>query len=168
MSNHEGTIDPALVDDFRAAMRRVASSVTVITSGTGNDRRGLTATAVCSLSMTPPSILVCVNRFGEAHEAIQATGAFCVNILADEDQPVAERFAGQAFGTEKFDGAPWTVMTSGAPSLESALASIDCLVSEASQTESHTVFFGRVVGVRLNPEKCPLVHFDRQFVSIRP
>ena len=94
--------DP-LVHDFRAAMRQLAATVCVVTAGTGDGRRGLTATAVCSLSITPPSMLVCVNRQGAAHRAITENGCFCVNILGADQLDVAHRFAGQTgAGENKF------------------------------------------------------------------
>ncbi|OJU00084.1 MAG: hypothetical protein BGN83_01290 [Rhizobium sp. 63-7] len=159
---------PDLVDDFKAAMRLLAASVTIITAGQKEARRGLTATAVCSLSMTPPSMLVCVNRLGEAHAAITSTGAFCVNILAETDEEIAKRFAGHggAVGQDKFLNADWLELATGSPALDSALVNIDCVVSEVTQTESHSVFFGTVKKVRLNPAKRPLLHFNRNFFSL--
>lgn len=160
--------DGALMDDFKAAMRLLAASVTVITAGRGDARRGLTATAVCSLSMTPPSMLVCVNRFGEAHTAITATGSFCVNMLAEADEEIARRFAGQVgvVGHDKFSSADWSELVTGSPALDGALVNIDCAVSEVTQTASHSVFFGVVRKVRLNAAKRPLLHFNRAFFSL--
>jgi flavin reductase (DIM6/NTAB) family NADH-FMN oxidoreductase RutF len=167
-SSVPGTPDPELTEDFKAAMRLLAASVTVITSGKGEARRGLTATAVCSLSMTPPSMLVCVNRFGEAHSVITQTGAFCVNILADDNEEIARRFAGQGgtTGVDKFENADWTELETGSPTLDSALVNIDCELSETTHTESHSVFFGVVRKVRLAPSKRPLLHFNRTFFSL--
>lgn len=157
-----------LTEDFKAAMRLLAASVTVITTGRGEARRGLTATAVCSLSMTPPSMLVCVNRFGEAHGVITQTGSFCVNILADADEEIARRFAGHAgtMGTDKFLNADWTELETGSPALDGALVNIDCAVSEVTHTQSHSVFFGTVRKIRLAPSKRPLLHFNREFFSL--
>ena len=153
-----------LISDFKGAMRRFASSVTIITAGEGDARRGLTATAVSSVTMDPPTLLICVNRFGEAHAAIDAAGAFCVNILSTEEDRAALCFAGQSEqqGAARFDPFTWSLLETGAPALDGALANIDCRVSETVETASHTVYFGRVVGVRL-AEGRPLVHFDREF-----
>jgi len=165
---HAGETANELAEDFKSAMRLLAASVTVITSGRGDERRGLTATAVCSLSMTPPSMLVCVNRFGEAHSVISKTGSYCVNILADDEEDVARRFAGQGgtSGADKFLNAAWSELETGAPALDGALVNIDCTVTEITHTESHSVFFGVVRKVRLAPSKRPLVHFNREFISL--
>lgn len=153
-----------LVAGLKGAMRRFASGVTIITAGEGRGRRGLTATAMSSVTMEPPTILVCVNRTGEAHAAIEAAGAFCVNILSSEDNEAAMCFAGQSglAGEEKFSPFSWSRLATGAPALDGALANIDCRICEALRASSHSVYFGRVEAVRL-AEGRPLVHFDRQF-----
>jgi flavin reductase (DIM6/NTAB) family NADH-FMN oxidoreductase RutF len=159
-----GFAPPELVEGFKGAMRRFASGVTIITSGKGHGRRGLTATAISSVTMEPPTILVCVNRSGEAHATIEASGAFCVNILASEEETAAMCFAGQhgLSGADKFTPFSWSSLATGAPALDGALANVDCRVCEVLRAASHTVYFGRVEAVRLS-EGRPLVHFDRQF-----
>lgn len=157
-----------LVDDFRSAMRQLAATVCVVTAGQGDARRGLTATAVCSLSMTPPSMLVCVNRLGEAHRAITVSGAFCVNILAADQHDVARRFAGQTgdAGENKFSFGEWSVLATGAPALDGAVVNLDCSLSSDVESESHSIFVGRVVQVRFGATQSPLLHYDRNFFSL--
>jgi flavin reductase (DIM6/NTAB) family NADH-FMN oxidoreductase RutF len=158
----------AVLDDFRTAMSLLASGVTVVTAGSGDDRRGLTATAVCSLSMSPPSLLACVNCFGEAHAAIEATGSFCVNILAQEDAEVSDKFAGRLSdrGSEKFEENRWMELETGAPVLRTALVAVDCEVYNTMKLETHTVFLGRVKGVYIGEKRSPLLHFDRHYCSV--
>lgn len=158
----------ALADSFRRAMSLLASAVSVITAGSGAEARGLTASAVCSVSLAPPTLLVCVNRLGEAHHAIAASGAFCVNILAEENRMVADRFAGrlEALGGGKFAGASWTTLGTGSPALDDALVNVDCRVAEAVEAHTHTVFFGAVQEVRIGSFRAPLVHFDRAYRSL--
>lgn len=154
--------------DFRAAMRQLAATVCIITAGKGADRRGLTATAVCSMSVAPPSMLVCVNRFGEAHQAITTAGSFCVNILAADQQDTALRFAGQAgdSGATKFAPYGWTELATGAPALDGALVNLDCAIASATETESHSVFIGTVRAIRFGSETSPLLHYNRNFLSL--
>lgn len=161
-------VDPALVEAFKRAMGLTASAVTIITAGEGEAARGLTATAVSSVSIAPPTLLICVNRDGEAHRAISGAGAFCVNVLAEANHPVADRFAGRhgLAGAEKFTGADWSRLATGAPALDSALVSIDCTLAESVEAHTHTVFFGRVQAVRLGPSAAPLIHFDRAYRSL--
>ncbi len=161
------TPDP-LADDFRAAMRLLAATVNIITAGVGAGRRGLTATAVCSMSVTPPSMLVCVNRNGEAHRAITAAGSFCVNILADDQRVVAMRFAGQTGdqGEDKFAPHGWTRLATGAPALDGALVNLDCEIASATETGSHSIFIGEVRAIRFGTAPSPLLHFNRSFFTL--
>ena len=154
-----------LVDDFRSAMRQLAATVNIITAGEGEARRGLTATAVCSMPMTPPSMLVCVNRFGEAHKAITAAG---VNILADDQREIAMRFAGQIgeVGEDKFAPYGWTRLATGALALDGAMANLDCEIASVSETSSHSIFIGNVKAIRFGPETSPLLHYKRNFFSL--
>lgn len=156
-----------LADDFRTAMRLLAATVNIITAGEGQGRRGLTATAVCSMSVTPPSMLVCVNRYGEAHRAITSAGTFCVNILADDQREVAMRFAGQIdLGGDKFAPYAWSRMATGAPALDGAMVNLDCTLASATETESHSIFIGNVQAVRFGASSSPLLHFNRHFFSL--
>ena len=92
------------IDQFKAGMRRLAASVNVITTRTPDGQRsGLTATAVCSVSATPPTLLVCVNRSGNSHAVLTSSGVFAVNVLALED-PTALEGRCQSFNGEM----PWT------------------------------------------------------------
>lgn len=167
-SRETAAVSAAVLDDFRTAMSLLASGVTVVTTGEGDERRGLTATAVCSLSMSPPSLLACVNCFGEAHAAIERLGTFCVNILAQDDAAISDRFAGRQVerGSEKFDENRWMTLETGAPVLRSALVAVDCEIYNSMRLETHTVFLGRVRGVYIGEKRMPLLHFDRNYCSL--
>jgi len=157
-----------LGEDFRVAMRQLAATVNIITTQDGSNRRGLTATAVCSMSMTPPSMLVCVNRTGLAHQAISAAGCFCVNILADTQAEIAMRFAGQSgqIDEDKFAFYNWTNLATGAPALDGAVANLDCITASVSHTQSHSIFIGHVAAIRCNSATSPLLHYNRHFFSL--
>lgn len=168
LPGHAHAVAPELVETFKRAMGLLAGAVTVITAGHGEGARGLTATAVCSVSIAPPTLLVCVNRNGDAHRAIAESGAFCVNILAEQNRHVADRFAGRhgVAGPDKFLGADWLALATGAPALGDALVSVDCTIAESVDAYSHTVFFGTVRAVRLGAAQPPLIHFDRAYRSL--
>jgi len=157
-----------LAEDFRLAMRQLASTVSIVTTKAGTDQRGLTATAVCSLSLTPPSMLVCINRVGLVHKAMVAAGCFCVNILADMQEEIAVRFAGKSgiIDEDRFAPYPWTHLATAAPALDGAVANIDCLTASISHTQSHSIFIGHVQSIRCNPTLSPLVHHNRHFLSL--
>lgn len=167
-SHATATVPATVADDFKTAMSLLAGGVTIVTAGVGDQRRGLTATAVCSLSMKPPSILACVNSVGEAHAAIERQGAFCVNILAQDDTDMSDRFAGREVerGSEKFAPARWMQLETGAPVLRSALVAVDCEVYDTMRLATHTIFLGHVRAVYLGEKRVPLVHYDRKYCSL--
>ncbi|UYB35849.1 flavin reductase [Arthrobacter koreensis] len=134
-------------DMFRRVVGHFASGVTVITTSHDGRLYGTTASAVSSLSMDPPMMLMCLNRSSSTHDAVRAAGIYVINILADHQEDLALRFGRK--GADKFSGVGYTVSEhGGVPVLEDVLATITCVVTEAPQGGSHTVFFGQVVDAR--------------------
>ncbi|MEZ5798690.1 MAG: flavin reductase family protein [Paracoccaceae bacterium] len=154
---------------FRSAMARFPGAVTIITALHGTERRGITATAVCSVTAEPPSLLVCVNRKTGTCAAIEAGGHFVVNLLADPATPLALRFAGAdgATGAGKFDLGQWSADAQGLPVLDEALVSISCKVAESVQTGSHMVFIGQITQIR-HGSGLPLVYEQARFHRLAP
>lgn len=162
----DATARPAVpVDLFKRGMRRLAAAVTLVTTRHHHRRLGLTATAVCPVTTRPPTLLACVNTESPACAAIQASGAFCVNVLAAEDVELARRFAAEPGGETRFAAGRWTSRATGAPILETALASFDCEVSGSLPVGTHTVFLGRVVGVSIHPGRPGLLYADGRYLQ---
>lgn len=136
---------------FRDAMRRLVGGVSVITAGAGEARTGLTVTSAHSLSVDPPTMLVCVNRNASAWPVIRREGHFCVNLLGARHQHVADRFAGRGGvkGSDRYEGARWRQFPSGAFGLEDALAVIDCTVEEIIERHSHGIIIGAVRSIHV-------------------
>lgn len=159
------TIDAAA---FKKGMRHLAASVTLITTRHQDQRGGLTATAVCSVSAEPPQLLVCVNKSASAHDPIGEAGFFCVNVLAPAHRKLAERFAGMdgVEGDERFqDMGEWRALSTGAPVLAGCPVSFDCrLVTEVS-AGTHTIYIGEIVDVALDPAATALLYADGAFVA---
>ncbi len=139
------SIDP---DAFRRGMGRLAASVCIITTAREDGLRwGATATAVCSVSADPPTLLCCLNRRSNTHDAIRDSGRLAVNVVASSDWALADRFASSLDPQEKFLEGLWTPGETGAPLLRSAVVSFDCLVVNAVDVGTHGIFFGDVVGI---------------------
>ncbi len=155
---------------YRALMRHQAGAVAIIAAGPAGARRGLTATAFSSLSDSPPTLLVCVQRRAGTHGAIVAAKAFSVNMLAREQQALAERFSGKAgaTGEQRFEGggAVWTTLATGAPVLSGALASLDCELLDEHAFATHSIFIGRVVDGRFRSDGGPLLYFRNDYWDI--
>ncbi len=155
-------------ESYRGLMRHQAGAVTVVATAHAGVRAGLTATAFSSLSDDPPTILVCINRTAGAHDVILASRVFSVNILAADQQMVAERFsgAGGVRGPARFEGSAWATLQSGAPLLDGALANLDCRLAEHHVFNSHSIFIGRVIDGRTRIEAEPLLYFRGDYWNI--
>lgn len=149
---------PATDQGFRDAMRRLAGSVTVVTVGSGADRHGTTATAVTSLSMAPPSLLVCFNRDSRLHALLSAADTFCVNLLHTDNVEVSKLFSSPVSSAERFAQGQWNAANGEAPYLADAQSSIQCAKDQQIDYGSHTIFIGRVLSVRNRDEISPLVY----------
>lgn len=146
---------------FRNAMRYLAGAVSVVTTGQGEQRTGFTATSVSSFSVSPPTLLVCLNRDSSSWPILHAHRSFCVNLLAHDQLHVADRFAGRggAKGVARYEGAQWQQLATGALALSNALASIDCELEEAIDRHSHTILIGRVKAITLRDGADPLLYW---------
>lgn len=153
---------------FLAGMRRVAGAVSIITT-TGNDGepRGLTATAICSLSNDPPSLLACVNRKTWVAQFVPESGVFCINVLSHEQEAIARIFAGQTELTagERFSVGEWEKGTTGVPIAKGALASFECRLEKLIDHTTHVILIGHVVGTVLG-EGHSLVYLDGSFSPV--
>lgn len=157
MSQFPDPVDPARL---REAMRRLAAGVSVVTStDPGGAPFGLTATAVCSVSIEPPVILACLASSSSTHEAITACERFAINFLGQRDAELARRFSSSA--TDKFVGVSWKAGATGCPVFSDALAVCECLVERVIQAGDHTVFFGQVVNIEIadGMPGDPLIYF---------
>lgn len=133
-------------DSFRAAMRHLASGVCLVTHCIGGVRVGMTATAVASLSLEPPTLIVCVNRGASAYAGLTPGAAFGVSVLGADHREFAERFAGRTGeeGADRFREGRWRMSPNGAPLLSDALAAFACEVEEIVERHTHAIVIGRV------------------------
>jgi flavin reductase (DIM6/NTAB) family NADH-FMN oxidoreductase RutF/DNA-binding GntR family transcriptional regulator len=146
-------------NEFRDIIGRFASGVTVITAQHEDSRYGTTASAVSSLSLEPPMLLVCLNRSSSTQHAIAAAGHFAVNILSEGQADEAMRFAGTG---DKFAGVNVVAGTTGEPLLEDALANLECRVVEEVTGGTHSVFLAEVEHAT-GRQGAPLAYFRGKF-----
>lgn len=143
---------------FRAAMRRIASTVTIVTASDGNRRHGMTMTAVSSLSMEPPSMIVCVNQSSFLHDILVSARHFCVNVLKHDQAEVSTAFSGALPPEERFSVGEWLTHPAGMKYLGSAQANIVCHKVAAVPFGTHTIFIGTAQEVFLNDDTRPLLY----------
>ncbi|QCP54324.1 flavin reductase [Trinickia violacea] len=144
--------------EFKRAMRRLASTVTIIsTADVYGHRYGMTATAVNSLSMDPPSLLICVNHSASIHAPLTGRGRFCVNVLTTEQEDLVDAFSGKVKGDARFQVGEWHNEDSGMPYLEGAQSNLFCDIDSVIPFGTHSVVIGRVTAVRVEEGIRPLI-----------
>lgn len=155
--------------EFKLAMRRLASGVSIVTTMDGDTPHGFAATSVTAVSADPsPLLLVCVNRSVSCHDLMLASGRFCVNLLSEADVETARLFSSSKDRHRRFELCRWETLSTGAPALTSALASFDCRVHRSVEVQTHTVLFGEVVETKLIDDPLhPLVYIDGRFDGLR-
>ena len=153
---------------YRDAMARFAGHVQIVTTAEGNAVRGVTATACCSVSDAPPTILACVNHHNERNHIFTTSGNFAVNTLSARHRPLADAFSGlgRLATAERFALAEWKTGQSGAPVLTDALASFDCRLIEAKRVASHWILIGEVLDVKSGPFDEALVYYERGYRTL--
>jgi flavin reductase len=135
--------EPLTPDQFKAAMRKLAAAVTLITVFGPGGRNGLTATAVCSLS--------CVNRGASAFATLTATRVFAVNVLRPEQRVLAENFHRLPSGEARFAEGDWRWSPQGLPVLADALTWFECRVAEVVPAATHGIVIGQVTACASGP-----------------
>ncbi|HEX2528436.1 MAG TPA: flavin reductase family protein [Geminicoccus sp.] len=144
--NRYGDAASDLRDLFVGAMRRVASSVSVVTTEGDAGRFGVTIGAMTTVSAEPPMLLVCMPRNHPAARALLANGSFAVNVLAADQVEVAAAFSGQPLRGTPYDfrASQWRLSSQAAPLLVGAAASFACTLLEAHEGGTHSIFIGAV------------------------
>ena len=148
-------------NDFKDAMRRFATGVTVVTSLKDGEPRGVTVSAFASVSLEPPSVLICINREARSYLFISTSKIFCVNILEAKQQHLAERFSGK-LRDNQFAGVDYFIDQTGAPVLNGSLAHLDCQVTGEHHVGSHSIFIGTVLSAAIRSGS-PLGYFGGEF-----
>jgi flavin reductase (DIM6/NTAB) family NADH-FMN oxidoreductase RutF len=153
---------------FRLAMREFASGVAIVTCGEGDLRAGCTATALASLSLAPPSLIVCIDRATATLARLRECGAFAVNVLGAQHEALANRFAGRGGvkGSARFARGEWTTLATGAPVLSDALAAMDCRVEEILDRHTHAIVIGAVAAARRAGDGSALAHWRSRFETL--
>lgn len=150
---------------YREAMAFLGAAVNVITTDGPGGRAGFTASAVCSVTDTPPTLLVCANRTNDSYPALKQNAVLCVNTLAGAHEGLSPVFAGMTDHTmqARFDGANWRRMATGAPVLDGALVSFDCRITQIVEVGTHDIFICAVEAVAIGTEHDGLIYYARGY-----
>lgn len=158
--NATAPLEPCDEEQYRQVIGHFASGVAVITTRTRDARFGMTASAVTSLSLEPPMLLVCINRSAATCAAVGETRVFGVSILTEEQSEIAERFAKPS--EDKFAGLAVHESSTGVPLLSDALARLECRVVEEVTGGTHAVFLAEVLRAEAG-SGLPLTYYRGRF-----
>ncbi|MET4693421.1 flavin reductase family protein [Endozoicomonas lisbonensis] len=147
------------------AMRRLASSVSVVSCSGKAERHAMAATSVTSLSMDPPSLLVCVNQSTAMHSALAEGADFCINVLSLEQQDVSVACGGRLRGEERFAFGNWAKSEGGLPYLADAQSVLMCVQDGRYDYGTHTIFIGRIKSIQNSEDVNPLVYVDGRYTT---
>lgn len=153
---------------YREAMARLGAAVNVIATDGPGGRAGFTASAVCSVTDTPPTLLVCANRTNNSYPAMRENAVLCVNTLAGAHEELSPVFAGMTDHTmaARFEGATWHTLLTGAPVLDGALVAFDCRIVQIVEVGTHDVFICTVEAVEVGEMHEGLIYYARGYHRI--
>lgn len=158
-------VDPVV---YREAMSRYAGHVQIVTTEYEGIRRGVTITAACSVSDSPPMVLACLNNSNPNNAVLFESPHFVLNTLSAHHQDLANAFAGfgKLSSEDRFALAEWQVLQTGSPVLSDAIAAFDCVVTDRKVTRTHTVLFGEVRAVHFGQREPSLIYLDRGYRTL--
>lgn len=152
---------------FRDGMARLGAAVSIVTTDGPAGKAGLTVTAVCAVTDSPPTLLVCVNRNSRSLGAMNGNGNVAVNVLRAGHEELAARFSSSSLSQEaRFAEGEWEHRGTGAPVLADALVSFDCRIDQSVAIGSHEILYCVVDDIVVHAEQDPLFYFSRNFCRL--
>lgn len=152
--------------NFRNAMSLLPTAVNVVTTEGLSGAHGFTASAVCSVTDSPPTLLVCMNTTSRSHGHFMENKILSVNVLGAQHEHISNTFASKLCSEERFQQGTWTKLVTGSPVLEDALVSFDCEIEQVQEVGTHSVFMCRVVAIKQSEQDESLVYFNRTYHQV--
>ncbi|CAM2920190.1 flavin reductase family protein [Skermania piniformis] len=159
----EPAIDPRV---FRNTLGQFCTGITIITTVDDGTPIGFACQSFAALSLDPPLVLFCPTKASRSWAAIERTGRFCVNVLAEEQQDTCARFGSRE--PDKFAGIDWTPSPLGSAIIENSLAHVDCTLESVHDGGDHFVVYGRVHAMSELRDGRPLLFHRGQYTAIEP
>ena len=150
-------------DEFRAVLGRFATGVTVVTVASAGEDHGMTVSAFASVSLEPPLIVVCIDKSASIHDLLVSCEHFGVNMLAEDQEAIARRFA--ETGAQRFNGIGYRSGENGVPLLDDVVAWLECRRVSSQDAGDHTLIVGETSSGGAN-ESSPLLYFRGGFTQL--
>ncbi|KQO83479.1 flavin reductase [Rhizobium sp. Leaf262] len=151
---------------FREGMSRLAAAVNIVTTDGPGGKAGFTASAVCSVTDQPPTLLVCLNRSSSVASMFETNRVLCVNTLANGHEDLSRRFGGATLQEQRFLEGTWSTGATGSPRLDGALLSFDCEIETMVESGTHQVLFCRIIELVQGSDENALVYFRRRYHAV--
>ena len=152
--------------NFRNAMSLLPTAVNVVTTEGLSGAHGFTASAVCSVTDRPPTLLVCMNTTSRSHGHFMENKILSVNVLGAQHEHISNTFASKLCSEQRFQQGTWTKLVTGSPVLKDALVSFDCEIEQIQEVGTHSVFMCRVVAIKQSEQDESLVYFNRTYHQV--
>ena len=153
--------------DFKNAMSSLTSAVNIVTTVGESGFHGFTASAVCSVTDTPPTLLVCMNKSSRSHTHFVENKVLTVNVLGAQHEHISNAFASSKLSSdERFSLGKWSELETGSPVLTDALVSFDCEISDIQEVGTHTIFICPIKKKKKNQQDQALVYFNRAYHQV--
>lgn len=151
--------------EFRRVLGHYPTGVTVVTGVENGSPAGLAIGSFGSVSLDPPLVMFCPGKSSNSWPTIQASGSFCVNVLADDQAAVSSLFAGR--DPDKFAGVAWSTRATGSPVIDGCLAWIDCTIETVHEGGDHWIVVGRVADLGVGrADSGPLIFFKGGYGAV--
>jgi len=158
-------MDPDPVDkEFLRAMRGITSTVTVISAKDGENKQAMTATSVASLSLDPPTMLICINHEASIHDVIKKGLGFCINILSVGQEDLADICSIKEKEVERFLEGNWSE-SDGIPYNKDSQSNMFCNCIKAIEHTTHTIYLGEIIKVLNQSSFNPLLYKDGNYLA---
>ena len=154
--------------DYRRTIGTFATGVTIITTKLGEHSHGLTANAVSSVSLEPTLVLICVDHTSDTFQLLKESGAFCVNVLGEDQEHLSRKFATKLQeGEHRMSGVQYREGVTGAPILDGCIAYLDCRIWQTYTAGDHDIFIGEVVDIGHAPDDAkPLLFYRGKYAKL--
>lgn len=154
-------------EDFKEAIKKFATGVCVVTTESDGEVNGMTATAISSLSVTPPQVIVCIDKKNHSHSLIKKSSVFAINVLSVNQKESSNIFAtpGKAKAEHLLSLETITGPT-GSPIIKDSIAFLDCKLISIHDSGDHSIFIGEVVGSGTLSNDPPLLYFNGDYNSL--
>lgn len=165
MAIESASVDADIAAHFKRALRGVASTVTIVTAHDGVRHHGMTATAVMSVCMQPPALVICINQRTLLHDILGTARRFCVNFLDEAQAPISAAFSGALPADERFTKGEWAYDDEGLGYLVDAQSSVVCRKVATMPYGTHSLFIGEVSEVRFGKRQSPLLYLNASYCT---